>query len=133
MATKRGSGSGESRSKKVISFKDVEIAFLLDGINGVERLIKGRKNPGAVVKRALRDLKTQGTDVRALEEFVAERFGSTGRGRSVPQVGEERRYKAQQIKNGAPFLRLPLNTLGIKKGRPVRVRFEDGRIVVSPA
>ncbi len=118
-------------SRKVISFKDIQIAYLLDGIEGVDRLVKGRKSPAAVLKRALRELKSQGSDTSELEGYVAEKFGSTGRGRSVPQAGEERRYKAQQIKAGAPFLRLPLNTLGIKKGKQVRVRFEADRIVVT--
>lgn len=123
--------SKKADNRKVISFKDVQIAYLLDGIAGIERLIKGRKSPAAVLKRALRELKAQGSDTRELESFIAEKFGSTGRGRSVPQAGEERRYKAQQIKSGAPFLRLPLNTLGIKKGKAVRVRFEADRIVVT--
>lgn len=121
----------KAENRKVISFKDVQIAYLLDGIAGIERLIKGRKSPVAVLKRALRELKAQGSDTRELESFIAEQFGSTGRGRAVPQVGEERRYKAQQIKSGAPFLRLPLNTLGIKKGKQVRVRFEADRILVT--
>jgi hypothetical protein len=121
-----------ANKRKVISFKDVQIAYLLDGLDGVERLLKGHKAPAGVLKRALRELKSQGSDTRELESYVAEKFGSTGRGRSVPQVGEERRYKAQQIKSGAPFLRLPLNTLGVRKGKQVRVRFEDDKIVVSP-
>ncbi len=134
MAKAKEAGTAATKkadNRKVISFKDVQIAYLLDGIAGIERLIKGRKSPAAVLKRALRELKAQGSDTRELESFIAEKFGSTGRGRSVPQVGEERRYRAQQIKSGAPFLRLPLNTLGIKKGKQVRVRFEADRIVVT--
>jgi hypothetical protein len=118
-------------ARKVVSFKDIQIAYLVDGVEGVERLIKGRKSPAALLKRALLELKSQGSETRVLEEYVAEKFSSTGRGRSVPQAGEERRYKAQQIKSGAPFLRLPLNTLDIKKGKQVRVRFEADRIVVT--
>ena len=132
MATSGKRAAGDSK-RKVISYKDVQIAYLLDGVNGVERLIRGRKSAGAVVKRALRELKAQGNDARDLEDLVAERFGSTGRGRAVPQAGEERRYKAQQVKNGVPFLRLPLNTLSIMKGKQVRVRFDDDKIVVAPA
>jgi len=122
-----------NEKRKIISFKDVQIAYLLDGLEGIERLIEGRSNPSSVIKRALRELKSQGSDVEALEEYVSEHFGTSGRGRSVPQCGEERRYKAQQIKGGAPFLRLPLNTLGVRKGKVVLVKFDGDRIVVSSA
>jgi hypothetical protein len=131
---KSGSTGGKGGNKRtVISFKDVEIAYLLDGITGVERLLSGRKSAAAVLRRALRDLKEQGRAVDALESYIADKYGSSGRGRSVPTPGEERRYKAQQIKQGGAFLRLPLNVLGVGKGQNVRVRFERDRIVVSKA
>lgn len=122
-----------ARKRKVISYKDVQIAYLLDGVEGVDKLIRGRRSAGSVVKRALRELKAQGKDATTLEDFVAERFGRVGRGRSVPRPGEERKYKAQQLKSGVPFLRLPLNTLAIQKGKQVRVRFEEDKIIVAPA
>lgn len=123
----------KSDGRKVISFKDVQIAYLLDGVKGVERLLKDRKSPGSVLKRALQELKETGTNTKALEEFIGESFSAAGRGRAIPQVGEERRYKAQQVKSGTPFLRLPLNTLGLKKGKAVKVRFEAGQILVTSA
>ena len=117
--------------RTVVSFKDIQIAYLLDGLAGVEKLIHGRKSAGAVLRRALRELKAQGRNTDALESFVNDKFGIGGRGRSMPGVGEERRYKAQQIKTGGAFLRLPLAPLGVKKGGDVRVRFENDRIVIS--
>ena len=51
----------------------------------------------------------------------------------MPNIGEERKYRAQQIKTGGAFLRLPLTPLGVKKGGSVRVRFESDRIVVVKA
>lgn len=131
MASKTSSSRKGGSKRTVISFKDVEIAYLLDGIAGVERLIAGRRSPAPVLRRALRDLKAQGRSVDALEAFIAEKFGSSGRGRSVPSPGEERRYRAQQIKTGGAFLRLPLNVLGVPKGGNVRVRFDRDRIVVT--
>jgi hypothetical protein len=117
--------------RTVVSFKDVQIAYLLDGISGVEKLVANRKSAGTVIRRALRELKQQGRGVDALEAHVSERYGSGGRGRSMPGVGEERKYKAQQIKTGGAFLRLPLTPLGVKKGGNVRVRFEADRVVVT--
>lgn len=122
-----------AQKRTVVSFKDVQIAYLLDGISGVEKLVSNRKSAGGVLRRALRELKQQGRSVDALEAYVGERYGSGGRGRSMPGVGEERKYKAQQIKSGGAFLRLPLTPLGIKKGGSVRVRFEADRIVVIKA
>ena len=126
--------SKKSATKRtVVSFKDVQIAFLLDGISGVEKLLAGRKSAGTVIRRALHELEQQGRHVDALKVYVGEKFGAGGRGRSMPGVGEERKYKAQQIKTGGAFLRLPLTPLAVKKGGSVRVRFESDRIVVSKA
>src|SRR5688572_30194529 len=87
-----------SNKRTVVSFKDVQIAYLLDGISGVEKLVASRKSAGTIIRRALRELKQQGRSVDALESYVGEKYGSGGRGRSMPGVGEERKYKAQQIK-----------------------------------
>ena len=125
MASKKNAGK-----RTVVSFKDVQIAYLLDGISGVEKLLAGRKSAGAILRRALRELKAQGRSVDALEAYVGEKYGTGGRGRSMPNIGEERRYKAQQIGDHAPFLRLPLTPIGIKQGQQVRARFEADRIVV---
>ena len=126
MASKKGSSK-----RGIVSFKDLQIAFLLDGIAGVEKLVAGRKSAGPILKRALAELKSQGRSVDALEHYISEHHGSAGRGRSMPNVGEERKYRAQQIADGGTFLRLPLTPLGVKKGGVVRVRFEADRIVVS--
>src|ERR1044071_5804923 len=69
-----------STKRTVVSFKDVQIAYLLDGIHGVEKLVAGRKSAGTVIRRALRELKQQGRSVDALESYVGERYGSGGRG-----------------------------------------------------
>lgn len=113
------------------SFKDVQIQFLMDGVNGVEGLYERGMASKATVRRALRELKASGRDTSGLERWVVERFGSTGRGRAAPIVGETRTYKAQQINTGGPFLRLPLDVLGIEKGSTVRVTFGDNSITVS--
>ena len=73
----------------------------------------------------------QGRNVETLQKYVDERYGSSGRGRAMPNVGEERKYKAQQIGDGGTFLRLPLTPIGVKKGGVVKVRFESDRVVVT--
>jgi hypothetical protein len=127
MASKKS----QSKQRGIVSFKDLQIAYLLDGIAGVEKLVAGKKNPGPILKRALDELKAQGRNVETLESYIASRHASTGRGRSMPGVGEERRYKAQQVGDGGTFLRLPLTPIGVKKGGVVKVRFEADRVIVT--
>lgn len=124
--------SKKSAAKRsFVSFKDVQIAYLLDGISGVEKLVAGRKSASALIHRALTELKKQGRSVDSLEAWLENKFGVGGRGRPMPNVGEERLYKAQQVKKNGPFLRLPLTPLGVKKEGVVRVRFEGDRIIVT--
>lgn len=124
-------GSANTKKKPNLSFKDVQIRFLMDGVAGVSDAYEDGDASKATVRRALRELKSTGRDVEGLERWVVERFGSTGRGRSSPLPGETRSYKAQQISTGGPFLRLPLDVLGVRKGTAVRVHFNDNEIVVS--
>jgi hypothetical protein len=126
MASKKASSK-----RSIVSFKDLQIAYLLDGIGGVEKLVAGRKNAGSILKRALKEMSDQGRSVETLQSYVNERYGSSGRGRAMPNVGEERKYKAQQIGDGGTFLRLPLTPIGVKKGGVVKVRFEADRVIVT--
>jgi hypothetical protein len=116
--------------RPLISFKDIQIAYLIEGIEGVERLIEGRKNISSLLRRAVKELKAVGKKTEALDRFIAENHGPGTRGRAVPITGQERIYKAQKIHDGAPFLRLPLAPLGTDKGGFVRVRFERDQIIV---
>ncbi len=126
MASKKASSK-----RSIVSFKDLQIAYLLDGIGGVEKLVAGRKNAGSILKRALKEMAEQGRNVETLQAYVNERYGSSGRGRAMPNIGEERKYKAQQIGDGGTFLRLPLTPIGVKKGGVVKVRFEADRVIVT--
>ena len=117
--------------RSAVSFKDVQIAYLMNGVSAIEGLIKGGRASKATVRRALRELGTSGRNVEPLERWVSDNLGGSGRGRSAPSPGETRAYKAQQVKTGGPFLRLPLDVLGVKKAGTIRVRFERDQIVVG--
>lgn len=125
MATKKG------ENRTLVSFKDVQLAYLMDGVAGVEKLSKAEQASKSTIRRALTKLKEGSRDVSDLERWVAENVGPIGRGRAAPMAGEKRSYKVQQISNSGPFLRLPLDSLGVKKREVIHVAFEDGRIVVS--
>ncbi len=119
------------KKRSLVSFKDIQIAYLLDGMQGVERLVKGRRHIAGVLRRAVKELKKAGNKTEQLEKFVSEQYGAGTRGRSVPSAGQERVYRAQKLRTGGSFLRLPLSPIGTSKGGHVRVRFEGDRIVVE--
>jgi hypothetical protein len=123
--------SKKNTKRSIVSFKDVQISFLVDGISGVEKLVGNRKSAGTLIRRALRELEAQGKNVDALKKYVGERYATQGRGRSMPNTGDERSYRAQQIGDGGSFLRLPLTPIGVKKGGVVKVRFEADRVIVT--
>ena len=117
--------------RSLISFKDIQIAYLLDDIAGVERLISNRKNPGPLLRRALKELVKSGKKTDSLEKYILAHHGTGSRGRSIPISGQERIYRAQKLAAGTAFLRLPLSPLGTLKGGKVRVIFENDRIIVK--
>jgi hypothetical protein len=117
--------------RSLISFKDIQIAYLLDDIAGVEKLINSRKNPGPLLRRALKELVKSGKKTDSLEKYILAHHGTGSRGRSIPISGQERIYRAQKLAAGTAFLRLPLAPLGTLKGGKVRVLFEGDRIIVK--
>jgi len=120
------------KSKRtLVSFKDIQIAYLIDGVPGVEKLVSGRRNVSPLLRRALKELIKAGKKTDSLEKFISEEYGPGTRGRSVPTSGQERLYKAQKLPAGGPFLRLPLAPLGTDKGGYLRVKFERDRIIVQ--
>ena len=126
-----GSVNSQINYIDLIDIQDIQIAFLIEGIDGVERLIQGRKNIASLLRRAVKELKAAGKKTDALDKYIAQNHGPGVRGRAVPISGQERLYKAQKIHSGGPFLRLPLAPLGTDKGGYVRVKFEKDQIVVK--
>jgi len=131
--TMRGKMMAHDRRRKrsTVSFKDVQIAYLMNGIPSVERLHKDGQASTATIRRALAQLRSGGREVNTLEKWIQDNLGIGVRGRAAPQAGQERVYRAQQIKTSGPFLRLPLGALSVNKGEVVSVKFERGRIVVK--
>ena len=123
--------------KKKITYSDVIIEFLAEGLNAVQRYIKANSVTPAVVRRASDEL--MGTHPEKGELFAAwvRQDYPTGRGKTAPQLGEVREFKAQQvdtkdkktkkvIKEGTPFSRIPLEPIGVKRGQHIMVEFTAG-------
>jgi len=122
--------SNNKKSVKRNNFKDVQICYILEGIEGVSNLtpLPGKNT----LIQAINGLNTKGMDVNDLIDFTATNYpGGGGRGRASITIGESRTYKVQAVKDGSVFLRLPLSTLNVNKGDTVSVSFDDGKVVVT--
>ncbi len=118
-----------------ITSKDLEIAFLIGDLAGINDLVKqAGKVPGKkVFNQALTSLDSKGLETAELAEFITDLFPSSGKGRGKQQPvnGETRFYSVQKVKNSAPFIRLPLSIMGVERGQEVAVTFNGNKIVVT--
>ena len=119
------------KRRSTFSFKDVEILYLVEGISPIIKLHKEKKVSPATIRRAVTALRSVGKVGSSLETWVSENLRVGSRGRAAPKIGQERVYRAQQINESGPFLRLPLGALEATKGDPLMVVFENERIVVK--
>jgi hypothetical protein len=122
-----------SNANTRISNKDLQVAFLVNGIEGVQAMTADNVPAKATLQAAIDSLENLGQEVAPLVAFMdtLHPAGDGSRGRSAPEVGDTRTYKAQVVKDGEAFLRLPLSTLGALKGENITVAFADGQIVVT--
>ena len=117
----RGEGARPATRNRGMSYMEV-VVKLYQAPTGVEDLKeafeKGHVSK-ASIKSALEYLDKQSTKPENFEEFkeLSESFAGDGtRGRAPPVTGETRSFKAQKLKDGNAFLRLPLDFLHAKKG-----------------
>lgn len=121
----------QKKKRNIISFKDLQIAYLRDGLDSVTQLYQEGKASRIALKKACASLKQMGTPMSSFEQWMQENVKVNVRGRSTPKTGSERTYRAQKIKTGGSFLRLPLASLEIEKGQVLSVSFEKNRIVIQ--
>lgn len=118
------------------TYKDIALLFLASGISAVEESFKAEEaSPDVFVKACdhLRDSHAQ-QDIGPFEAFIVANIEieeGPGRGRPGPEVGNSRVYKAQRVGENEPFIRLPVHLLGCRKGSPVKVTFQDGKMLVE--
>jgi hypothetical protein len=119
------------KRRSTFSFKDVEILYLVEGLSPIVKLHKDKKISPATIRRAVTALRSVGKTESSLENWMSENLRVGSRGRAAPKIGQERVYRAQQINESGPFLRLPLGALRAAKGEVLSVAFEKDRIVVK--
>jgi hypothetical protein len=120
-----------SSTKRAVSYKDLQIAYLSNGVSAIQQLLAEGSTTKSSVRRALQAFTDAGAAAATLDDFVKTHIGQGRRGRAAPLVGAERSYRAQKLNSGSTFLRLPLEALGVQKGGLVTVRFERDRILVT--
>lgn len=121
-----------------ITSQQVAFLMLTEGADAVRSLHAkpGHEIAAATFTGALDLLSSQPQHRETLESLREELIGSDEpgeRGRPAAKVGESRVYKAQQVGDGDPFIRLPVSLLGSAKGEGVKVVFGDGVITVTNA
>lgn len=119
------------KKRSTFSFKDVEILYLVEGLTPIIKLHKDKKISPATIRRAVIALRNVGKMESSLESWVNENLMVGSRGRAAPKIGQERVYRAQQINESGPFLRLPLGAIRASKGDALAVSFDNDFIVVK--
>lgn len=119
---------------KNVPYKDLQIIYLKEGINSISKLHQEGKISNLAIKKALDAFKrTKSSGIDPFERWVLANFKTGIRGQPKPSIGLKRNYRAQRIHSGGPFLRLPLETLGVEKGQSISVSFDKNKIIVRKA
>lgn len=85
----------------------------------------------SITRRMLAELVKAGRTWDALTEYATVK-GWLNLTRQVPKVGEARKYVVQRT-GSQLFVRVPVDTLKVKRGQALSVRFNAQNIVVQPA
>ena len=129
---KKDDKKSKARAERGLSYKDVQILFLSDGLEKIEKFYKGGLISAASMRRAAKafDGNKNGDTFR---DFVQAHVSALDgkRGRRAPAEGDTISYKAQQVGENGLFIRLPVGMLVDEKGAKLAVSFEDGVIKVT--
>lgn len=114
----------QPRAKGMLNFRDVQVSVLVDGCEPIRESYREGKVSRTTLRRAADDFASKGRtgdNVAALTSWVDEITVSGDRGRKPLLAGDSRAYKAQQLKEGGTFLRVPLSPIGVLKGGDVQI------------
>lgn len=133
--------------RKRVNFKEVALEAILHGMDAVRELHRTTECGVArnTLNQAAKDLRERGTRAPdhteqmetlagELEALAVELHGEKGTvGRSPLALGVTKEYKVQKVKEDDPFLRLPVDLLGVDKGRMLKVTpvVRDGEVVIE--
>lgn len=126
----RGEGARPATRNRGMAYMEVVIRLYQspDGVEALKEAFEGGHLSKASIKSALDYMTKQESRPSNFDEFkeFADSFSEgAGKGRTPAKIGDTRPYKAQKLKVGSTFIRLPLDFLGTKKGAEVFVTFKD--------
>lgn len=124
-----GDATAKKNRKPGVTAKDMQLTYLTLGVDAVHTIVAHGHGTMHTAKRALAALNLAGNAAEDFSAWVAN--NSNGRGRPPPSVGEVRQYTVQKVKGQAPFIRLPINCIGLDKGDVATVTFGRDCLYVS--
>lgn len=123
--------------KKFATLKDIwEIIATCKSDAEIFQKLKTMEPSRVIVRNAVEQLTASGRECPALHRYASLQGWDSLRkvnGASPPKAGDKRTYTVMQVKNSTPFVRVPVNNLGLKKGQHAVVYFETGRTVIESA
>jgi hypothetical protein len=129
-------GEAKDTGKKLLH-KDVQIAYLGEGVGAVVALWEEGRVSVHTFRRAIKFLHSSGNDALDLVSWFANNVGPIGRTKVAPKSGDTRTFKAQirpgrpnvETDTGGVYLRLPVPDQ-VKPGKSLQVSFKDDKIVI---
>lgn len=120
---------------KGTDYRDLALLMLSYGFAEIEKRFKGGSATMIGIRKAAEHLVALNKDKAAeLQAWIDDNAPSAPRGRTPAVAGDTRKYRAQALKDGSPFLRLPVHTAVKGKGAELDVTFNaDGSILVKAA
>lgn len=123
--------------KKFTTLKDIwEVIAVSKSDAEVFQKLKNLEPSRVIVRNAVEQLTASGRECPALHRYASLQGWDSLRkvnGAAPPKAGDKRTYTVMQVKNSTPFVRVPVNNLGLKKGQHAIVYFETGRTVIESA
>ena len=96
-----------TKTGKRLSYKDVQIAYLADGVSAVEKLLNDGRTSRAAIRKALDALRQQGAAAATLDDFVKTHLGQGGRRGRTYLALRGVRPGAVRDRQQRPRLRMP--------------------------
>ncbi len=121
-------------SSKGYTYKDLVILYGKGGFKALQKLVEDGDVSVDVLRRAGEHQADRYSD-KKLAKSIDDAYPVREPGRAPPELGEKRRYRAQQYKvAGAPSLRhirLPVHLITKKKGDVLEAEFLGDRVILT--
>ncbi len=119
---------GKHKSK---SYRQVMCVYALHGMDQVVLELEEGLFSKRTLSRAVETLQAEEHPCKDLEEWCRGLGFWGGRGKKAPRKGQRRKYITQEVASKGPFIRVPVSILGLVKGLPASISFDEDRIILE--